>query len=375
MKPETFYPLQVLVCGECRLVQTADFVNREECFSANYAYFSSCSSTWVTHVENYAREMIAKRNLGPTNRVVEVAANDGYLLRHFKAAGIPCYGIEPTLSTAAAARSLGLDIISDFFGSALARRLLRDRGAADLIAANNVLAHVPDIVDFVAGVEILLHSDGIATFEFPHAMRLLECVYFDTLYHEHFSYLSLHAVVRIFASVGLVVTDIDELTTHGGSLRVFAERISLRTIPSQRVADFLEREKNFGILDDAVYAGFGSKMEEVKNAFLSFLLDLKKKNTTIAAYGAAAKGNTLLNYAGVRSDLLPFVVDRSPGKVGRFLPGSRIPILSENALKERKPKVILILPWNLRHEISQQLEYAREWGAKFAVALPKIEIM
>jgi SAM-dependent methyltransferase len=372
--PEKWYPLKVFVCTKCRLAQTADFVDRQECFSSNYAYFSSCSSTWVAHAETYAREMIRRLGLGASSLVVEIASNDGYLLKNFVAAGIPCYGIEPTESTAAAARALGIDVVPDFFGLELAGRLVSERGQADLLAANNVLAHVPDINDFVAGVAVLLKPGGVATFEFPHLMRLLGRNYFDTIYHEHFSYLSLHAVKSVFHKARLDVTDVEELETHGGSLRVYASRADQSPVESPRVAEFLAREVSAGLLEDAVYLKYQERIDNVKDRFLEFLIAEKRAGRKVAAYGAAAKGNTLLNYAGIKGDLLRFVADRSPGKIGKFLPGSRISILDEDHLRTEKPDTIVILPWNLREEISVQLAYAREWCTRFAVALPEIEV-
>lgn len=372
--PEKYYPLKVFVCSKCRLVQTADFVNREECFLSSYAYFSSCSSTWLAHAKDYAERMIAERGLNATSLVVEVAANDGYLLQHFLEAGIPCYGIEPTESTASAARALGLDVVGEFFGVDLATRLLADRGPVDLLAANNVLAHVPDINDFVVGVRTLLKPTGVATFEFPHLMRLLERNYFDTIYHEHFSYLSLHAVRTIFSKAGLGVIDVEELETHGGSLRAFAVRSENSPEPSPRVNEFLGREVAAGLLDDEVYSGFQDRINAVKDNFLEFLIKEKRAGRKVAAYGAAAKGNTLLNYAGVKPDLLHFVADRSPGKIGKFLPGSRIPVVHEDHLRRERPDTIIILPWNLREEICRQLADAREWGARFVTVLPQLEV-
>ncbi len=373
--PEKWYPLQVMVCTECWLVQTADFVDREECFSARYAYFSSCSTSWVAHARCYTDSMIERFGLGETSRVLEVAANDGYLLQHFVNRGIPCYGIEPTESTAAVARQNGIEIVSLFFGLALARRLVHERGRVDLLTANNVFAHVPNINDFAAGIFEMLSPSGVATIEFPHVLQLIHKNYFDTIYHEHFSYLSLHSTRTILSAAGLEIFDIDELPTHGGSLRIYASRSDgVERTCSPRVGDFLNMEREAGLLDSAIYLSFPKRVEKVKNDLLAFLLQMKKESKSIAAYGAAAKGNTLLNYAGIRRDLLPFIVDRSPGKIGTFMPGSRIPILAESALRETKPQIILILPWNLREEVADQLAYTREWGAKLAVALPSLEI-
>jgi 2-polyprenyl-3-methyl-5-hydroxy-6-metoxy-1,4-benzoquinol methylase len=373
--PEKWYPLKVYVCQKCWLAQTADFVEREECFSSNYAYFSSSSATWVEHARRFATDVIHSLGLNAGSLVVEVASNDGYLLRNFHAAGIPCYGVEPTESTAAVARELGIDVVGDFFGTDSAQGLLSSRGPADLIIGNNVLAHVPDINDFLRGINILLRASGVASFEFPHLMRLLENNYFDTMYHEHFSYLSLHAVVRIFASCGLRVTHVEELTTHGGSLRVWACRDKNPSCEGSSVAEFLAREHAAGLLNGDTYRAFQTRIEALKDCFLEFLISEKRAGRKVAAYGAAAKGNTLLNFSGVRRDLLHFVVDRSPGKVGKFLPGSAIPIVNEEFLRLERPDTIVILPWNLKDEISSQLAYARVWEARFVVALPKLEVI
>jgi SAM-dependent methyltransferase len=374
-RPEKWYPLRVLVCTECWLAQTADFVDREECFSSDYAYFSSCSTTWVEHARHYVDQVANRFRLNARSLVAEVGSNDGYLLQHVKARGIPCYGIEPTASTARAAQSKGLDVVEEFFGHSLALRLRRQRGQVDLLVGNNVLAHVPDINDFVSGVAVLLKPDGVATFEFTHLLRLLQKNYFDTIYHEHFSYLCFHAVERIFRQNGLTIFDAEDLPTQGGSLRIYARRTgSVPVLPTPRVTEFLARETEAGLLAPDTYLKFADRVEEIKNAFLSFLLQSKGQGETVAAYGAAAKGNTLLNYAGIKSDVLSFVVDRSPGKIGKFLPGSRIPIMEEGELTRKKPALIVILPWNLRDEISQQLAYARAWRAKFVVALPELEV-
>ncbi len=373
--PEKWYPLRVLVCESCWLAQTADFVEREECFSANYAYFSSCSTTWVDHARRYAETVISRFELGPQSQVLEIAANDGYLLQHFVQRAIPCYGVEPTESTAKAARDKGIEIVGDFFGSDLAGRLAQQKGHADLVAANNVLAHVPDINDFAAGIAQILRPGGVATFEFPHLLQLIEKNYFDTIYHEHFSYLSLHAVRSVLEAAALRIFDVEELPTHGGSLRVYASlRNGVVREPSTGVHEFLEKERQGGLLDATTYKAFPARMKKAKNDLLSFLLECATTQRRVAAYGAAAKGNTMLNYAGIRSDLLPYVVDRSPGKIGTFLPGSRIPVFEELKLREDRPDFIVILPWNLRDEIATQLDYAREWGAKFVVALPRLEI-
>jgi len=375
--PEKWFPLRVLVCTECWLVQTEDFAEAAELFDANYAYFSSFSSTWLAHAERYVAEMVESFKLDAASQVVEVAANDGYLLQYVKGCGIPCLGVEPTASTAAAARSRGIAVVEDFFGVRLARELAAQGKQADLAIANNVLAHVPDINDFVAGFAILLKPLGIATFEFPHLLHLVAEIQFDTIYHEHYSYYSLHAVKRIFEHCGLAVFDVEELPTHGGSLRVFAQRQDagkLGHATTSRVADLLKREVAVGMTTAAYYAGFQAKTDQVKNELLAFLIEAKREGKKVAAYGAAAKGSTLLNYAGVRSDLISFVSDAAPSKQGKFMPGSRIPIVSEARIREYRPDYVIILPWNLREEVMTQLSYIREWGGRFVVAVPKGKI-
>jgi SAM-dependent methyltransferase len=371
--PETWFPLRLLVCGNCWLVQTEDHAGREQLFTGDYAYFSSFSSSWLAHSKAYVETMRKRFVLGPQSTVVEIAANDGYLLQYVREAGVPCYGIEPTASTAAAARSKGIEIVERFFGVALADELVTQGRQADLIAANNVLAHVPDINDFVAGFAHLLKPAGVATFEFPHLMRMVAENQFDTAYHEHYSYLSLTAVQRIFAANGLAVFDVDELPTHGGSLRVFAQRADAAMHQrSARVADLLAREQRAGMTEPAYYAGFQAAADRVKNDFQAFLIDAKVRGKTVAAYGAAAKGNTLMNYAGVRPDLLAFVVDRNPAKQGRYMPGSRIPIVAEGELAAYRPDYVVLLPWNLQAELIEQLAAVRAWGGQFVTAVPTL---
>ena len=373
-QPEPFIPLRVLVCEACWLVQTEDFANADQLFDAGYAYFSGYSSTWLEHAQRYVRDMVARFELDATSHVVEVAANDGSLLQYVQALGIPCLGIEPTASTAAAARAKGLPIVEEFFGARLGRELASG-AQADLIAANNVLAHVPDINDFVAGFAALLKPDGVATFEFPHLLRLVAEHQFDTIYHEHFSYLSLTAVERIFASNGLTVFDVEELSTHGGSIRVFAQRADAgKRGRDGRVADMLQREGRAGIQTSAYYAGFQATAERVKNDFLRFLLDANRDGRSVAAYGAAAKGNTLMNFAGVRPDLVSFVVDANPVKQGKFMPGSRIPIVSEERLRRDRPDFVVILPWNLRAEVVGAIDYISDWGGRFVTAVPQLDV-
>ncbi len=371
--PEKYFPLRVLVCTECWLVQTEDYAGADELFSTDYAYFSSFSTTWLKHAEQYVSHMVQRFSLGENSRIVEIAANDGYLLQYAQARCIPCLGIEPTTSTANAARAKGIEIVEEFFGIKLAERLVEQGKQADLTTANNVLAHVPDINDFVSGFSVLLKPAGVATFEFPHLLRLVSKYQFDTIYHEHYSYLSLIAVKRIFENNGLNVFDVEDLITHGGSLRVYAQRADsgIHEI-SANVANMLRLEEQAGMAAPAFYAGFQAKADQVKNDFLSFLIETKRKGKTVAGYGAAAKGNTVLNYAGVRPDLLPYVVDRNPAKQDKFLPGSRIPIVAEEHLKQNQPDYVVILPWNLREEVMVQLAYIREWGGQFVTAVPSI---
>ena len=373
--PEKWFPLGVLVCTECWLVQTEDFAEVAALFDADYAYFSSFSTTWLAHAERYVAGMADRFGLNAASHVVEVAANDGYLLQYVKERGIPCVGVEPTASTAAAARGKGIAIIEDFFGVRLAGELAVQGKQADFTVANNVLAHVPNINDFIAGFSVLLKPRGVATFEFPHLLRLVTENQFDTIYHEHFSYLSLPAVKRIFEHNGLTVFDVEELPTHGGSLRVFARRKD--TGPHAmtfHVDELLKREVDAGMTTTGFYADFQSKADKVKNDLLAFLIEARCAGKKVAAYGAAAKGNTLLNYAGVRPDLLSYVADRNPAKQGKYMPGSRIPIVAETHLQKAKPEFVVILPWNLREEVMTQMTYIREWGGRFVTAVPSLEI-
>lgn len=373
--PELWYPLRILVCDSCWLVQTEDHAGRELLFSEDYAYFSSFSSSWLKHSQDYVTQMIGRFGLTPEHRVVEVAANDGYLLQFVRDAGVPCYGVEPTASTAAAAREKGIEIVEAFFGVELAERLVAQGKQADLTAANNVLAHVPDINDFVAGFARLLTRRGVSTFEFPHLLQMIRQNQFDTVYHEHYSYLSLTAIQRIFAANGLQVFDVEEIPTHGGSLRVFAQREDGPHITSPRVGEVLAEEAAAGVPTVPFYRGFQAAAEKVKDDFVALLVEAKREGKRVAAYGAAAKGNTLMNFAGTRPDLISFVVDRNPAKQDRYMPGSRIPIVGEERLREEKPDLIVILPWNLKQEVITQLAYAREWGASFVVAVPSLEVV
>lgn len=373
--PETHYPLRVKVCHRCWLVQTEDYTRAEELFSAEYAYFSSTSTSWLEHAATYAGMITKRLKLGSENFVVEVASNDGYLLRNFVAAGIPCLGIEPTASTAAAAEALGIPVAREFFGEALGRRLASEGPSADLIIGNNVYAHVPDINDFTKGLTALLSDEGTVTLEFPHLMPLIEQTQFDTIYHEHFSYLSLTTLARIWAAAGLRVWDVEELPTHGGSLRVYGCKIGAAIATADRVDSLLTREEQFGITKLATYAGFQKRAERVKDDLLAFLIEQKRAGRRVAAYGAAAKGNTLLNFAGVRPDLLPYVCDAANSKQGKFLPGSHIPIRSPEALRENPPDSVLILPRNIALEVQTQLHDLVSQGVRFVTAVPELSFL
>lgn len=374
-RPEKWFPLKVLVCESCWLVQAESYSRAAELFNDDYAYFSSFSDIWLKHAESYVNTMVDRFGLTVESHVIEVASNDGYLLQYIKQRGIPCLGIEPTASTSAAARQKGIKTIEEFFGISLAARLVNQNMHADLMAANNVLAHVPDINDFAAGFVALLKPQGVATFEFPHIMRLIEEGQFDTIYHEHFSYLSFATVVRIFSANGLSVFDVEELSTHGGSLRVFAQRKDTGKHPvNRKVAELLKREAAAGMNSSSFYKDFQAHANQVKNDFLTFLLEAKRAGKSVAGYGAAAKGNTLLNYAGVRPDLLSYVVDRNPAKQDKFMPGSRIPIVAEAHVKQTKPDYVVILPWNIREEVMEQLAYIREWGGQFVTAVPSLKV-
>ena len=373
LAPEKYFPLRVLVCTECWLVQTEDYAGADELFSADYAYFSSFSTTWLEHAERYIADMVQRFELGTQSHIVEVAANDGYLLQYAKSEGIPCLGIEPTTSTAEAARTKGIEVVEDFFGIKLAEELVLQGKQADLMVANNVLAHVPDINDFVSGFTVLLKPNGVATFEFPHLLRLVADNQFDTIYHEHYSYLSLTSVKRVFDYNGLSVFDVEELSTHGGSLRVYAQRKDEGDKEiSQRISLLLAREESEGIATPEYYRGFQEKANRVKNDFLLFLIEANRTGKTVVGYGAAAKGNTLLNYAGVSTDLLSYVVDRNPVKQGKFLPGSRIPIYDEQKLKLSQPDYVVIFPWNIHSEVIEQLSYITEWNGQFVTVVPRL---
>ncbi len=372
--PEKYFPLRVLVCTRCWLVQTEDYAQADELFSSDYAYFSSTSTGWLAHALEYAEKMIQQMNLTQDSLVIEIASNDGYLLKNFVTAGIPCLGIEPTASTAAAAEKLGIPVMREFFGEQLGRQLAVSGKQADLIAGNNVYAHVPDINDFTRGLKAALKPGGTITLEFPHLMRLIEHTQFDTIYHEHFSYLSLYAVDRIFNAAGLLVWDVEELPTHGGSLRVYGCHAESARPIAPAVNRVLAEEEQCGLQTLATYQHFQEKADRVKNDLLVFLIEQKRAGKRVAAYGAAAKGNTLLNYAGVKPDLLPFVCDAAVAKQGKFMPGSLIPILAPSELIEHRPDYLIILPWNIAAEVKQQNARLAELGTRFVTAVPKLEI-
>ncbi|MFH1983028.1 MAG: class I SAM-dependent methyltransferase [Pseudomonadota bacterium] len=365
-EPETFYPLKLYVCESCFLVQIDEYKRSNEIFSEDYIYYSSFSKTWLDHARTYVGMICERFGFDKNSFVIEIASNDGYLLQNFVAKGIPCLGIEPSCKVAEVARGKGIDVITRFFCADLAGRLVAEGRSADLMIGNNVLAHVPDINDFVAALKLCLNERGVVTLEFPHLLQLIEKCQFDTIYHEHFSYLSLLAARRIFVSHGLDLFDVEELETHGGSLRVYLKHVedrSRQVVPA--VDDLMRREEALGMRFLDYYRGFQVRADNAKYALLTFLIEKKLAGQTVAAYGAAAKGNTLLNYCGVKKDLIEFVVDASPHKQGKFLPGSHIPVVNESRIKDCRPDYVLILPWNIRREIIDQLDYISDWGGKF----------
>jgi SAM-dependent methyltransferase len=372
---EQWHPLRVMICDHCWLVQTEDFVKADTMFANDYAYFSSYSTSWLEHAKNYVEKVSSRFKLNGESVVVEIAANDGYLLQYVKDKNIPCYGIEPTNSTAKAAREKGIEIIEDFFGINVAVNLEKQGRQADLIVANNVLAHVPDINDFVRGFSELLKPNGVATFEFPHVLNLIKNNQFDTIYHEHYSYLSLTSVCNIFKFNGLSVFDVEQISTHGGSLRIYAQRSDFESHKvSESVIDLQKEEDEAGISSIKLYQGFQEKVEDIKLKFLSFLIKAKYDKLSVVGYGAAAKGNTLMNFSGVRSDLLTYVIDKSSAKQDKFMPGSRVPIMNEAQLKKDRPDYIVIFPWNIQNEIMDQLAYIKEWGGKFVIFIPSMQV-
>jgi SAM-dependent methyltransferase len=372
--PEAFYPLHVRQCDSCLLVQLAAYVPGEEIFS-DYAYFSSYSDSWVEHAKRYAEEMIDQLGLGPTSLVTEAASNDGYLLQHFVARGIPVLGVEPAANVAEAARAIGVNTVVEFLGQTTGRQIAAQHGRADLVIGNNVFAHVPDLRDFTRGLRELVKDTGLVTLEFPHLLRLVEQRQYDTIYHEHYSYFSLLTASNALASEGLRVVDVDELSTHGGSLRVHARPEESAGEPSTRVKQLLNEEEAAGLHSVDAQDGFAHQVLNIKSDLLRFLLQAAEDGRSVVGYGAPGKGNTLLNHCGIRSDLLAYTVDRSPFKQGRFLPGTHIPIHSPDRIKETKPDYVLVLPWNLRTEITPQLDYIRSWGGRLVFPIPSLEIV
>jgi SAM-dependent methyltransferase len=372
---EPFYPLHAYVCAQCFLVQLPAGESPERLFG-DYAYFSSYSDSWLAHAERYADLVVKRFGFGAQSQVVEIASNDGYLLQYFRAHGIPVLGIEPAANVAGVAREKGIPTRVSFFGAALARELVQEGLAADLLLGNNVLAHVPDLKDFVAGLKIALKPRGVITMEFPHLLQLMQHNQFDTIYHEHFSYFSLATAEAIFASQGLTLFDVEELPTHGGSLRIYARHAGddSRAV-GPAVAELKAREAAAGLGSLAPYAAFAEQVRETKRALLDFLIAAKREGKSVAGYGAPAKGNTLLNYCGIREDFIDYTVDRSPHKQGRYLPGTRIPIHAPEKLRETRPDYVLILPWNLKDEIVAQMAHIREWGGRFVVPIPRVEVL
>jgi hypothetical protein len=371
---EPFYPLHVYVCGKCFLVQLEEYVKPDNIFT-EYAYFSSFSDSWLQHSEKYVKMAIERFKLDKFSHVVELASNDGYLLQYFVTHDIPCLGVEPALNVAEAAVKKGVPTLTEFFGVETARRMVSEGRSADLLLGNNVLAQVPDLNDFVGGMKILLKPKGVITMEFPHLIRLMDENQFDTIYHEHFSYFSFYSAERIFAAHGLTLFDVEELPTHGGSLRIFAchNEDASREV-SERVVEMKAREEAFGIASLATYAEFAEQVKETKRKLLDFLISARREGKQIAGYGAPGKGNTLLNYCGIRTDFLDYTVDRNPYKQGKFLPGTHIPIFSPEKIRETKPDYLFILPWNFKEEIMEQNAYIREWGGKFVIPIPEVRV-
>jgi len=372
-EPEIFYPLKLMLCEECWLVQVDEYKKSEEIFNQNYAYFSSYSTSWLEHAKRYVEMIIDRFGFDENSQVIEIASNDGYLLQYFQLKQIPVLGIEPATNVAMSAQEKGIETIEAFFGANLANRLVSQDKMADLIIGNNVFAHVPDVDDFAAGLKIALKDNGVITLEFPHLMQLIEQNQFDTIYHEHFSYFSFSIAKLIFEKHGLELFDVEQISTHGGSLRIYGKhKDDASKNISPNVTALLHEEKVKGMQTTEYYDGFQNKADRVKYYLIDFLIKQKKKGKKVAAYGAAAKGNTLLNYCGVKKDLIEFVADASPHKQGMFLPGSHIPVVTEKEIKKTKPDFVIILPWNIKNEIIEQLSYIQEWGGKFVVPIPEI---
>lgn len=370
--PETFYPLKVFVCPSCFLVQVDEYKKFDAIFNDEYVYFSSFSKSWLNHAKAYTTMMQSRFQLNESSLAIEVASNDGYLLQYFKDNNIPVLGVEPTSNTARVAIEKGIDTIVDFFGERLATKLAAEGKHADVLLGNNVLAHVPDLHDFVGGMQIILKPEGVITMEFPHLLQLVLNNQFDTIYHEHFSYLSFTTVQKVFEAKELKMIDVEELPTHGGSLRIYAAHQNSKQPVSENVQQMLQKEKEAGICSLDFYTGFQEKALNIKYNFLSFLLTQKQNGKKVAGYGAAAKGNTLLNYCGVKNDLIDFVVDANPNKQGKYLPASHIPVVSEEYIRQEKPDYVILFPWNLKSELMSQLSYIREWGGKFLLPIPEV---
>jgi 2-polyprenyl-3-methyl-5-hydroxy-6-metoxy-1,4-benzoquinol methylase len=374
--PEIFFPLKVYTCSNCFLVQIAEYKKSAAIFTEQYVYFSSYSTSWLKHSQQYTEQMIARFNLNRNSQVVEIASNDGYLLQYFKEKNIPVLGIEPTANTAKVAITKGIETLVEFFGTPLAKKLASKDFKADLLLGNNVLAHVPDIIDFVAGMKLALKDDGVITMEFPHLMQLVDNNQFDTIYHEHYSYLSFLTVKEVFEAVELQMFDVEEISTHGGSLRIYAKhKEDLSKEISVKVEALLDKEMGRGMHSLDYYNNFQQRALKVKIDLTEFLIQQKKDNIKVAGYGAAAKGNTLLNYCGIKSDLIDYVVDANPHKQNKYLPGSHIPVFTEDHLKRSKPNFVIIFPWNLKDEITQQLAYIKDWGGRFVIPIPHLEII
>ena len=374
IKTEKKYPLKVYVCKKCWLSQTLDYAKAKDLFKKNYAYFSSTSKTFLNHSSKFADSIVKQLNLNKQSLVVEIASNDGYLLKNFKKKSIPCYGIEPTIDTAKECEKKGIKVVKSFFNSKKANELINKFSKADLVIGNNVYAHVPDICDFTKGIEILLKENGTVTLEFPHILKLIKFTQFDTVYHEHFSYLSLMVVKNIFKKNNLKIYDVKEINTHGGSLRVYGCKTVANFPCTKRMKNILKKEKLFGLNKISTYKNFQNKIDKIKNEFLFFLQKEKNNKKLICGYGAAAKGNTLLNYCNIKSDTIKFVCDASPYKQNHRLPGSQIPIYSPDVIFQKKPDFVIIFPWNLSSEISEQLHFIKSWGGKFVTVIPKLKI-
>lgn len=372
---EPFYPLHAYVCERCFLVQLEEFESPQQIFGEHYAYFSSYSDTWLEHARRYTELMIERFGIGPKSQVIELASNDGYLLQYFKQKGIPALGIEPAKNVAEAAIARGIPTLVKFFGVDTAKELVAAGTRPDLLLGNNVLAHVPDLNDFVAGLKIVLKPQGVITLEFPHLQRLIEENQFDTIYHEHFSYFSFVAVERVFASHGLQLFDVDEIPTHGGSLRIYARHAEEGGTPGAGVTELAARERRLGLERIETYLAFSQRVQETKRKLLEFLIEAKRSGKTIVGYGAPAKGNTLLNYCGIRCDFLDFTVDRSPHKQNTFLPGTHIPVYAPERIDEVKPDYLLVLPWNIKDEIIGQMAHIRSWGGRFVVPIPSVQVI